>query len=311
MKNSIKVRNPKPLFDIISIAQTKDLIQQYNGVINEKTSTGSKKYYLLTNGNTIMLDKYEPAYLFTNKTNLKRFTQDRFKRIFDWEEPKHGFYIVDNNRLPCIVFFQKDFDKLMSLGKIEAFNNSLDNNDVFLIKNTNEIIRKEYNYYVLFNTVDDYVLSIENDNKNTRRTAHLLDGLNPYCDKFPDYVEYLINEKLCSLIAITSEQIKYERSYLFKLTELVYRDIIDFQRMLQLFIPLLAYVGKYICINYGAKWSMCYSEEFDIWEPNLEMPDGVIVNIIVKIFEIIDSNDDYTSTIGHAAILTKYKPLSR
>ena len=69
MKNSIKVRNPKPLFDIISIAQTKDLIQQYNGVINEKTSTGSKKYYLLTNGNTIMLDKYEPAYLFTNKTN--------------------------------------------------------------------------------------------------------------------------------------------------------------------------------------------------------------------------------------------------
>ena len=56
---------------------------------------------------------------------------------------------------------------------------------------------------------------------------------------------------------------------------------------------------------------MCYSEEFDIWEPNLEMPDGVIVNIIVKIFEIIDSNDDYTSTIGHAAILTKYKPLSR
>lgn len=310
MKNSIKVRNPKPLFDIISIAQAEDLIQQYNGVINEKTSTGSKKYYLLTNGNTLMLDKYEPAYLFTNKTNLKRFSQYRFKRIFDWEEPIHGFYIVGDNMLPCIVFYQKDFDKLMSLGKIEAFSNSLDNNDVFLIRNTNEVIYTYNNHYVLFNTTNDYTLYI-NNKKYTRRTAHLLDGLNPYCDKFPDYVEYLINEKLCSLIAITSEQIKYERGYLFKLTELVYRDIIDFQRMLQLFIPLLAYVGKYICINYGAKWSMCYSEEFDIWEPNLEMPDGVTINIIVKIFEIIDSNDDYTSTIGHAAILTKYKPLSR
>ncbi len=98
-------------------------------------------------------------------------------------------------------------------------------------------------------------------------------GRNPYGERFPEKVEELC-AKLSELLHMPSSVFTGHESSLAKIERVFYRNVITDEFSDQLFLPMLAYLGKVFLVTYKGKWEMRYDEIFDSWTPDIRVREG-------------------------------------
>lgn len=116
-------------------------------------------------------------------------------------------------------------------------------------------------------------------------------GRNPYGENFPDYVNELA-ERLPNLLKVSKvneEIFNYQQFSLSSIDRYLYRNIITDDFCDQIFLPLLAYIGKIHINAHDSNWVMKYDKYFESWSPDLAHKEDKPLQIYNPLLKILDS----------------------
>ncbi|MBL7786820.1 MAG: hypothetical protein JNM36_13000 [Chitinophagales bacterium] len=255
----------KPQFDIIPNSVAHNIIEMDKGVTILPLSGGSYTYYLLSNGTVIAINTIEPAFLFSDRKKAVKYFQNGIRK----KVPPHNYkglecVIIDNS----FVFYTslKNNDKIVKKYGIRH------GSDTYSVELPNgEILLKNKWGYQLFKNKED----LDAYNLWSGGLFHALAGFKYNPEDFEQYTNFHIN-KLCQSIGISYDTLQVEWLYFSKVNDLLLRNVISIEYIVDNMIPLIAYFGDYCNKVLGTKWHFHYDERHKLWDINLLYKNTII-----------------------------------
>ncbi len=117
-------------------------------------------------------------------------------------------------------------------------------------------------------------------------------GLNPLGEKFPAHVDELAAQ-LPGLLDAPEKFFDGREECLPRIDKYLYKRLITPEFQEQVFLPLLAYIGKTFIANRGGEWVMLYDEASDHWLPDIRQTDGEMKMLYHPISLILDPDEGH------------------
>lgn len=116
-------------------------------------------------------------------------------------------------------------------------------------------------------------------------------GRNPYGAQFPEHVDELCSI-LPALLNAPARLFNNTPDSLSRLDHYLYQHLITDYFAEEVFLPLLAYIGRIHILHLGGAWHMVYDKVWDNWAPDIQTADGRLLMIYNPLLEILDSREE-------------------